>query len=55
VAQEIEAHQAACGPWCRIEQPAERVLEAALGQAGHHENVVAERGERFVEGAKNMF
>ena len=38
-----------------IEQAFHGAIETALGQAGHHEDVVAQRSERFVEGSENMF
>ena len=37
-----------------LEQAFDRAIEAALGQASHHENVVAQRSERFVERSENV-
>jgi hypothetical protein len=38
-----------------LEQTFHRAVEAALGQARHHQHVVAQRSERLIERSKDMF
>jgi hypothetical protein len=38
-----------------LEQAFDGAIKRPLGQACHHQHIVAQRGERFIECSKNMF
>src|SRR5216684_415410 len=38
-----------------LQQTFDRAIKTALGQTGHHQDIVAQRRERFVECPENVF